>query len=191
MSNAERQKRYRDKKRNAPVTETVIIEGESVTRVTASVTPEQEGALRLECASGTDVPVEVGQGQVGHTELVPVHNDMHLVPDETVYGRQAVSYPGDTFETRPEPLHPTDTPDPRNRCIYQRQQDSTRYLLDATGNQHDRPQPKQVRQLSDAELQIRLKSYPGASWVNSPEHKEVMRRRGSNEQALQAAGACL
>lgn len=45
--------------------------------------------------------------------------------------------------------------------------------------------------LSDVELQIRLKSYQGASWVNSPEHKEVQRRRGSNEQALQAAGAAL
>ena len=97
MSNAERQKRYRDSKRNAP-------EPETVTRVT----PE------------------------------PDRNAPTLIPGVTVYGRRAVWYPGDVFETRPEPWDRTDQPDPLNRCIYQRQ-DGTRYLLDATGNVHERP----------------------------------------------------
>ncbi len=43
-----------------------------------------------------------------------------------------------------------------------------------------RPEPvKAIEDLTDAELQIRLKSYEGASWVNSPEHKEVLRRRAA------------
>lgn len=113
-----------------------------------------------------------------------------LLIDETVYGRRAVRYSNDKFDTRPEPQDHDDIPDPRNRCIYQRQ-DGTRYLLDATGNQHERPATQQVRDMTDAELQIRLKSYKGASWVNSPEYMEVARRRGSNEQALQTAAACL
>ncbi len=33
--------------------------------------------------------------------------------------------------------------------------------------------------LSDTDLQLRLKSYEGASWVNSPEHKEVLKRRAA------------
>lgn len=41
-------------------------------------------------------------------------------------------------------------------------------------------------QLSGTDLQLKLKSYEGASWVNSPEHKEVLRRK-----ATQHAGAAL
>lgn len=103
MSNAERQKRYRDSKRNAPVTETV-------TRVTVE----------------------------------PERNAQPLQPNSDI-------------ENRTRPPTPSGT----------------------------------VFDLSDIDLQLRLKSYQGVSWVNSPEHKEVLRRRGSNEQALQAAGACL
>ena len=36
-----------------------------------------------------------------------------------------------------------------------------------------------VSSLSDVDLQLKLKSYQGASWVNSPEHKEVLRRRAA------------
>ena len=94
--------------------------------------------------SGTDVPVEVGQEQVGQTTDVPVayglHQDFCWVGiDEMVYGRRAVKYPVDTFDTRPEPIDHSDTPDPMNRCIYRRR-DGTRYLLDATGNTHERSQ---------------------------------------------------
>lgn len=38
-------------------------------------------------------------------------------------------------------------------------------------------QPAPVASLSDLDLQLRLKSYEGASWVGSPEHKEVLSRR--------------
>ncbi len=101
------------------------------------------------------------------------------VDGEQVYGRQAVRYEGDMFDTRPEPLDPADTPDQRNRCIYQRP-DGSRYLIDATGNTHTRPgPPAPVPTLSDVDLQLRLKSYEGASWVNSPEHKEVLKRRAA------------
>ncbi len=41
--------------------------------------------------------------------------------------------------------------------------------------------PVPVADMTDAELQIRLKSYQGASWINSPEHKEVARRRAVSE----------
>ncbi len=36
-----------------------------------------------------------------------------------------------------------------------------------------------ISTLSDTDLQLRLKSYEGASWVNSPEHKEVLKRRAA------------
>ena len=55
-----------------------------------------------------------------------------LVPDTKVYGRRAVSFPGDTFKTRPEPGAPTDTPCPQNRCVYTTL-DGTRYMIDACG----------------------------------------------------------
>lgn len=45
-----------------------------------------------------------------------------------------------------------------------------------------------ILSVPDNELIRRLHYIKG--WKYSPEHKEVMRRRGSNEQALQAAGAC-
>jgi hypothetical protein len=44
--------------------------------------------------------------------------------------------------------------------------------------------PAPVASLSDIDLQLRLKSYQGAEWVNSSEHKEVLKRR-----AAQPAGA--
>ncbi len=39
--------------------------------------------------------------------------------------------------------------------------------------------PAPVATLSDVDLQLKLKSYPGSSWVNSPEHKEVLKRRAA------------
>ena len=97
---------------------------------------------------------------------------------EQVYGRQAVRYEGDMFDSRPEPLNSADTPDRRNRCIYERP-DGSRYLIDATGNTHTRPDPPApVSSLSDIDLQLRLKSYEGASWVNSPEHNMSLRMQG-------------
>ena len=82
---------------------------------------------RHQRASGTDVPVEVGQGQVGQPVYVPVEG-------EAVYGRQAVSYPGVAdFETRPEPLDPADSPKPQNRGKYIRP-DGTEYQSDSQGS---------------------------------------------------------
>ncbi len=75
-------------------------------------------------ASGTDVSVKVGQDEVGQIHFVPV--------DGKVYGRQAVSYETDQFETRPEPLNPDDQPVPRNRGRYTRA-DGTVYQFDACG----------------------------------------------------------
>lgn len=51
--------------------------------------------------------------------------------------------------------------------------------------QPDPPVP--VEDLSDIDLQLRLRSYPGSSWTTSPEYKEVLRRK----RPLQAAGAAL
>ncbi len=42
------------------------------------------------------------------------------------------------------------------------------------------PEPaKAISALSDAGLLLRLKLYEGTSWVNSPEHKEVLKRRAA------------
>ncbi len=40
-----------------------------------------------------------------------------------------------------------------------------------------KPDVVDISSLSDVELQLRLKSYRGASWVGSPEHKEVIKRK--------------
>ena len=55
---------------------------------------------------------------------------------------------------------------------------------DADGTWKVGKDTRTLDQLSDVDLQLKLKSYEGASWMNSPEHKEVLRRK-------QAAGACL
>ncbi len=135
MSNADRQKRYRDSKRNAP-------ELESVTRDTLNVT---ESVTRVTPEPDRNAP-PVTREPSGTTKIYPTCNNtgMVLAPysfvaDATVYVRRAVRYEADRFETRPEPLDIADTPDPMNRCIYQRQ-DGTRYLLDATGTAHVWPQ---------------------------------------------------
>ena len=92
---------------------------------------------RFQRSSGTNVPDKVGQEQVGQEDNVGVKHGLAFVPDMKVYGRNAVSYPDDKFETRPEPLDCNDIPDPHNRCIYKRP-DGSRYLLDAVGAAHER-----------------------------------------------------
>lgn len=83
-------------------------------------------------ASGTNVPVEVGQEQVGQTEVVPVKRQLYLqVVDAKCYGRQAVVC--NEFKTRPEPLDNTDQPVPCNRGRYIRS-DGTVYQFDAGGH---------------------------------------------------------
>ena len=47
-----------------------------------------------------------------------------------VYGRQAVSFPDDRWETRPEPDYPGDIPSLDGRCIYEGRH---RYIVDVTG----------------------------------------------------------
>ena len=83
---------------------------------------------RYQRASGTDVPVEVGQEQVGQPS-----------------------------GTRP---YMADVFDPLIKRTLQ--------LLE---------EEAPAAALSDIDLQLRLKSYPGASWVGSPEHREVLSRR--------------
>ncbi len=39
------------------------------------------------------------------------------------------------------------------------------------------PKPNPLAAVSDIDLQLKLKCYQGASWVGSPEHREVVRRR--------------
>ncbi len=56
------------------------------------------------------------------------------IDDEQVYGRQAVHYRYSTdFDTRPEPLDPTDQPVPHNRGGYRRA-DGTVYQFDVRGH---------------------------------------------------------
>ncbi len=120
MSNADRQKRYRDAKRNAQ-------RDENVTRVTEE--PERNAQPlqpKPDIETRTRPPIPGDDGYVGVCKCID--------------GEWVVK------------------PDP----------------------------PAPVASLSDIDLQLRIKSYPGASWVNSPEHKEVLKRR-----AAQAAGACV
>ncbi|KKK69371.1 hypothetical protein LCGC14_2934710 [marine sediment metagenome] len=118
MSNAERQRRYRDKHRNA---QTVTDE---IGRVTAKVTPE-DGS---QSTNADKMVIERGQ----RTRTVPIPGDDDYVGVcECIAGEWVV------------------VPDP----------------------------PAPVSTLSDVDLQLKLKSYRGASWVGSPEHKDVLRRR--------------
>ena len=55
-----------------------------------------------------------------------------------VYNRQAVTFKGDQYESRPEPLSPTDQPHEGGRGKYTRADGST-YQIDATGHSHDIP----------------------------------------------------
>ncbi len=64
---------------------------------------------------------------------VSVPEDMFLSVPGQVYGRQAVHYHVDDFDTRPEPLDPTDTPKPGNRCKYTRA-DGSEYQFDCLGH---------------------------------------------------------
>ena len=137
------------------------------------------GACRTKASRAKSIVTLEAAVSVTNDTLDDVTRPAAVTVEGMVYGRQAVSYEGDMFDTRPEPLDPADTPDQRNRCIYQRP-DGSRYLIDATGNTHTRPgPPAPVPTLSDVDLLLRLKSYEGASWVNSPEHKEVLKRRAA------------
>ena len=95
---------------------------------------------RYQRASGTSVPVEVGQGQVGQDVDVPVAiapgTVVWYVPDTMVYGRKAVRFPDDRFETRPEPLDHTDIPYLNNRGRYTRT-DGSEYQFDYRGHNFD------------------------------------------------------
>ena len=64
------------------------------------------------------------------SDLAPV-----TVPDVTAYNRQAVSWPGDRYESRPAPLSDTDKPHPGGRGKYTRL-DGISYQFDCNGNAH-------------------------------------------------------
>lgn len=139
MSNADRQKRYRDNKRNAQ-------EPETVTRVT----PEPKGALR------SDWHTEKGQEILGGMlkqldEPAPVVNKHPHRP----------AIPGDSDYTG---------------CCK---------VVDGVW-QVDNTKPD-IKDMSDAELIRRLHYIK--DWKQSPEHKEVLRRRGGNVQGLHVTGA--
>lgn len=73
------------------------------------------------------------QGVTGAAVLV-------RVTDQVVYGRPAVSYYRDKFETRPEPLDVTDRPHSGGRGRYTRQ-DGTVYQFDCAGHSPERKHP--------------------------------------------------
>lgn len=99
--------------------------------------PEQSGTLKPE--HGKPEPTHVDKTILAafgvdidppYTVLDETTGNM---PPQTVYKRQAVSYDGDDFETRPEPLDPTDQPLSRNRGRYTRQ-DGSQYQFDCQGS---------------------------------------------------------
>ncbi len=60
-------------------------------------------------------------------------NEFVTVTDETVYGRPAVHWSRDEYDTRPEPLDPYDQPVTGSRGRYKRQ-DGTVYQFDSSGH---------------------------------------------------------
>lgn len=80
--------------------------------------------------------------RTGNTEQViseqtisehPIPNKPYAVIEgQIVYHRQAVSYAGDDFDTRPMPLADDDMPVPGNRCMYI-SKDNVKYIFDCVG----------------------------------------------------------
>lgn len=99
-------------------------------------------------ASGTNVPVEVGQmssgTQAGQHDNITILDPgfkhvlkvklppFYIVPDQTVYGRRAACWDNDQWATRPEPLNITDKPHSGGRGKYTRN-DGTVYQFDCMG----------------------------------------------------------
>lgn len=175
---AERQKVYRDKKRNAQPEQ----------NVTKSPKRNARGAeamhqlLQIPDGKWTslgpqDAPQSTKSGAVvaehpPRTKGTCIHCGRGPLGDITHYPDGSAICDKCKTEQRTE-----DVLFPGHRNIYSRP-DGTRYLIDATRNRHEWPLPvASVRDLSDIDLQLRLKGYPGAGWINSPEHKEVLRRR--------------
>ncbi len=102
---AQRQKEYRDNKRNAPVTE----KSQNVTRSPENLTESVPNVTKNPISSESLREYEI-MGKV--------------------YNRPAVSC--DEFNTRPAPLEVTDTPVPHNRGRYKRE-DGSVYQFDCTG----------------------------------------------------------
>ena len=96
------------------------------------------GACRTKASRAKSIVTLEAAVSVTNDTLDDVTRPAAVTVEGMVYGRQAVSYEGDKFETRPEPLDRNDIPDPVNRCIYKRP-DGTRYILDAGGYEHERP----------------------------------------------------
>ena len=148
MSNASRQKRYRDKQRRAQ---------EAIAQRSGVTVPVPDGGIEPESnAFVTKSPENVTESAPNVTENsvsseIPRKNRIPPIPGDDGYKGVCKQVDG-VWVVKPDPpLPPAD--------------------------------------LTDAELQIRLKSYEGASWVDSPEHKEVLERRAAQEPVSRGAWA--
>ncbi len=138
MSNAERQKRYRDKQRRVQ---------EAIAQRSGVTVPVPDGGIEPESnAFVTKSPENVTESAPNVTENsvsseIPRKNRIPPIPGDDGYVGVCKKINGE-WVVKPDP-------------------------------------PAPVASLSDVDLQLRLKSYEGASWVNSPEYKEVLKRRAA------------
>ncbi len=104
---------------------------------TTELTGRQRQYCSDRCQKATErqrKAVEDGSGSTNADTDIPLNADKCLTSTnaDKVYGRPAVHYDHDDFDTRPEPLNITDTPLPLNRGRYTRE-DGTQYQFDAIG----------------------------------------------------------
>ncbi len=82
--------------------------------------------------AGATIKAQPGQleAQPSSATFLPVESDLQ------VYGRKAVRYESDQYDTRPMPLNPDDQPHSGGRGRYTRQ-DGTVYQFDSSGTAHE------------------------------------------------------
>ena len=116
-------------------------------------------------ASGTNVPVEVGQEQVGQPSGTKSDKPEQLpngLPDNCKLSTASLEH----YQANPDKYIKRLEPD---------KQESERITCE---EYMSRP-PVDVSKLSNAELQRELKYNPGANWSAPPEYAEVMRRKAT------------
>ena len=156
MTAAEKQKRYREKKSNAKVTESVTnsngnalvtLDGNAV-----DVTDKNPQEL------SQDLPDTVTDKAPGSSDSIGLRYE--IVEGEKVYGRQAVRYTklAEPWDTRPQPDDPLDIPRMNNRGIYTRL-DGTSYQIDACGKAHNRNKKGEI--------------YAGKDYLNARKEREA------------------
>ena len=102
--------------------------------------PEQTGDNQAQTGQENSQKPRLGSNITAYKNLAePAETRTYYVKtDGKVYNRQAVTFKGDQYESRPEPVNPDDQPSEGGRGKYTRA-DGSQYQIDATGHSHDIP----------------------------------------------------